>query len=86
MVWWHAETLDPYGIYGDLPPELQLTGREYFLADPKREWPVLVHEVRELHPEISDEEWSQLMKAARKRDTSWDPFPNFHAWGGAHSS
>jgi hypothetical protein len=28
--WVYARTLDPYGIYPDLPEELQQVGREYF--------------------------------------------------------
>lgn len=78
MVWSYEDQLDPYGIFDDPPYSV---GRSYFLEDPEGEWIVLVHEVRDLHPEISDEEWSQLMKAASKRDTSWDALPNFHAWG-----
>jgi hypothetical protein len=29
VAWWYAETLDPYCV-GDLPPELQQVGREFF--------------------------------------------------------
>jgi hypothetical protein len=82
MVWWYAQTLDPYGLGYDLSPEEEQVGREYFLEDPERKWPVLVYEVRKLHPEIGDEEWEQLMRAAAKRDDSFDPFPFFHGYRG----
>jgi hypothetical protein len=32
--WSYAFTLDPYGIYPDLPEELQQVGREYFARSP----------------------------------------------------
>jgi hypothetical protein len=32
--WSYEQTLDPYGIYPDLPPELRQTGREYFARAP----------------------------------------------------
>jgi hypothetical protein len=32
--WVYAQTLDPYGIYPDLPEELQQIGREYFARSP----------------------------------------------------
>jgi hypothetical protein len=32
--WTYALTLDPYGIYPDLPEELQQVGREYFARSP----------------------------------------------------
>jgi hypothetical protein len=83
MVWWGAETLDPYGLRDDLAAEEHQLGRECFLADPKRKWAVTVDDVQALHPEIHDEEWKELMVAARKRDTSVDPFGAFHRYGGA---
>ena len=82
MVWWYAQTLDPYGLGYDLSPEEEQVGREYFLADPKAEFAVLVSDVRALHPEISDEEWEELMRAAAERDDSLDPFPFFHRYRG----
>lgn len=30
VMWQHGQTLDPYGIYPDLPKELQQVGRNYF--------------------------------------------------------
>jgi hypothetical protein len=32
--WIYAQTLDPYGIYPQLPPECQQVGREYFARAP----------------------------------------------------
>src|ERR1700730_7694778 len=32
--WVYAQTLDPYGVYPDLPEELQQIGREYFARSP----------------------------------------------------
>ena len=34
--WTYALTLDPYGVYPDLPEELQQVGREYFARSPGR--------------------------------------------------
>jgi hypothetical protein len=33
--WIYAQTLDPYGIYSDLPAEYQQVGREYFARSPE---------------------------------------------------
>lgn len=78
MVWWYAETLDPYG-QGGLKPEEHQVGREYFLVDPEAKFPVLVYDVHQLHPDIPDAEWNELMRAAAARDDSFDPLPFFHA-------
>jgi hypothetical protein len=32
--WIYALTLDPYGVYGELPEELQQVGREHFARAP----------------------------------------------------
>jgi hypothetical protein len=32
--WIYANTLDPYGVYPDLPEEYQQVGREYFARSP----------------------------------------------------
>jgi hypothetical protein len=32
--WMYALTLDPYGVYPELPEELQQVGREYFARSP----------------------------------------------------
>ena len=32
--WIYAQTLDPYGVYPDLPEECQQVGREYFARSP----------------------------------------------------
>ena len=34
VTWWHAKTLDPYGVYPDDPPECQQIGRAYFARSP----------------------------------------------------
>ena len=34
VTWEYAQTLDPYGIYPDLPEECQQVGREYFARSP----------------------------------------------------
>lgn len=34
VFWTFAETLDPYGIYPDLPEECHQIGREYFARSP----------------------------------------------------
>ena len=33
--WRYAQTLDPYGVYPDLPEECQQVGREYFARSPE---------------------------------------------------
>jgi hypothetical protein len=34
--WTYAQTLDPYGVYPDLPDECWQVGREYFARSPGR--------------------------------------------------
>ena len=34
VTWIYGLTLDPYGVYPDLPEELQQVGREYFARSP----------------------------------------------------
>jgi hypothetical protein len=34
VCWRYAQTLDPYGVYPDLPVECQQVGREYFARSP----------------------------------------------------
>ena len=34
VFWTYAQTLDPYGIYPDLPEECRCVGREYFARSP----------------------------------------------------
>jgi hypothetical protein len=34
VMWTYAQTLDPYGIYRDLPEECRQVGREYFARAP----------------------------------------------------
>jgi hypothetical protein len=35
LTWVYALTLDPYGVYSDLPEECQQVGREYFARSPQ---------------------------------------------------
>lgn len=37
VTWTYAQTLDPYGVYPELPEEYQQIGREYFARDPRGE-------------------------------------------------
>lgn len=34
VMWWYAESLDPYGVYPDLPVKLQQVGQECFARSP----------------------------------------------------
>src|SRR6202012_397850 len=34
VTWWHAQTLDPYGVCDDFPKECDSIGREYFARAP----------------------------------------------------
>ena len=79
LTWWYAQVVDPYGVVPDLPEEAQLVGREYFLVEDGKT-PVLVRDVRAMHPEIDEREWEALMQAAAARDESYDPFPFFHLY------
>jgi hypothetical protein len=45
VTWTYAQTLDPYGIYGDLPEECRQVGREYFARSPGREIWVHFHDL-----------------------------------------
>lgn len=33
--WWYAQTLDPYGVYPDLPEECHQVERAYFACSPE---------------------------------------------------
>jgi hypothetical protein len=45
-VWWtYAQTLDPYGVYPDLPEECQQIGREYFARSPGNDIWVSFHDL-----------------------------------------
>jgi hypothetical protein len=33
--WWYAQTLDPYGVYPELPEDCRQVGREYFARSPE---------------------------------------------------
>jgi hypothetical protein len=37
VCWIYAQTLDPYGVYSDLPEDRQQVGREYFARSPGRD-------------------------------------------------
>jgi hypothetical protein len=37
VMWTYAQTLDPYGVYPNLPEEYQQVGREYFARAPESE-------------------------------------------------
>jgi hypothetical protein len=56
-VWWrYAHTLDPYGVYSDLPEELQQIGRVYFARSPGSDtW---VH-FNDLPDEVRDALWQR---------------------------
>lgn len=66
FTWWYVDVLD---IYGDDPDPRRETnvGRDYFISDPDGGPWVCEHDVRSLHPQITDAEWSRLMKLASAR-------------------
>ena len=37
VFWTYGQTLDPYGVYPDLPEEYRQVGREYFARSPESE-------------------------------------------------
>jgi hypothetical protein len=43
--WIYAQTLDPYGVYPDLPEECQQVGREYFARSPGSDIWVSFHDL-----------------------------------------
>jgi hypothetical protein len=45
--WTYALTLDPYGIYPDLPEECRQVGREYFARSPGSDIWVAFHDLPE---------------------------------------
>jgi hypothetical protein len=54
--WHYAQTLDPYGVYPDLPEELQQIGREYFARSPGCD--IWVH-FNDLPDKVSDALWEK---------------------------
>ncbi len=54
--WSYAQTLDPYGIYPDLPEECQQVGREYFARSPGSD--IWVH-FRDLPDETRNAVWER---------------------------
>jgi hypothetical protein len=54
--WTYAQTLDPYGIYPDLPEEYEQIGREYFARSPGSDiWVAF----RDLPEETRDALWER---------------------------
>jgi hypothetical protein len=47
VVWQHAEILDPYGFYRDLPDECRQVGRVYFARSPESDIWVSFHDLPE---------------------------------------
>ena len=45
--WIYAQTLDPYGVYPELPEECQQVGREYFARSPGSDVWVNFHDLPE---------------------------------------
>jgi hypothetical protein len=43
--WIYAQTLDPYGVYPDLPEDCQQVGREYFARSPGSDIWVCFHDL-----------------------------------------
>jgi hypothetical protein len=35
VTWWHAQTLDPYGVCNEFPKRLSCVGRAYFARSPE---------------------------------------------------
>jgi hypothetical protein len=66
FTWWYVDVLD---IYGDDPDPQRETniGRGYFVSDPDGGPWICEHHVRSLNPQITDVEWSRLMKLASAR-------------------
>ena len=55
--WWYAQTLDPYGVERDLPAELRLVGRSYFVRSAESDGWVSLYDLpkdkaRALHARI----------------------------------
>ena len=54
--WCYAQTLDPYGVYSNLPEECEQVGREYFARSPGSEIWVHSHDLPE---ETSNALWQR---------------------------
>jgi hypothetical protein len=66
--------VDLQDVYGEDPDPYRETniGKWWFVSDPDGGPAVEEHQVRSLHPEISDREWRELMTAAARRsDEDW---------------
>jgi hypothetical protein len=64
VTWHYAQTLDPYGVYPDLPEACRCIGREYFARSPGSD--IWVH-----FGDLSDE----VREALWQRDESKLSFP-----------
>jgi hypothetical protein len=45
VCWFYAQTLDPYGVYPDIPEECSQVGREYFARAPGSKIWVLIDDL-----------------------------------------
>jgi hypothetical protein len=67
--WDYAQTLDPYGVYPDLPEEWQQIGREYFARSPGSDIWV---EFGDLPKKTRDALWERLKtKLASSEELDW---------------
>jgi hypothetical protein len=68
--WTYAQTLDPYGIYPDLPEECQQVGREYFARSPGNDVWVSFYDLPE---ETATALWARMKAGEFDKDDDW-PF------------
>jgi hypothetical protein len=66
-MWTYELTLDPYGVYPDLPDELRQVGREYFARAPGSDIWVSFHD-------LPDEVCAALWEKLRSQPFSEDLF------------
>ena len=57
VTWVYALTLDPYGVYSDLPEECQQVGRQYFTRSPGSD--IWIH-FGDLPDEIRNALWENI--------------------------
>ena len=55
--WWYIRSLDPYGIYPDLPPEADQVGRGYFAKNPDNDVWV---EFGDIQPVVREKLWGKF--------------------------
>jgi hypothetical protein len=65
IMWKYALTLDPYGIYPELPEEYQQVGREFFARSPGSDVWV---EFGDLSDETRETLWARIGRAASASD------------------